>query len=62
MELYNTDGSQGAARGAGMGLGYYKNREEAFVGLTATHTIEPDAARAEQYQQAYGRWKEALKE
>ena len=60
VELFNTDGAQGAARGAGMGLGHYKTREEAFVGLTATHTIEPDAARAEEYREAYGRWKEAM--
>ncbi len=60
VELFNTDGAQGAARGAGMGLGYYKNRAETFVGLTATHTIEPDARRAAAYQDAYGRWKEAL--
>ncbi len=60
VELYNTDGAQGAARGAGMGLGHYKNREEAFVGLTATHTLEPDAARAEEYREAYEKWKSGL--
>jgi xylulokinase len=60
VELYNTDGAQGAARGAGLGLGYYKNREEAFVGLTAVQTIEPDTTKADQYKEAYGRWKEAL--
>lgn len=60
VELYNTDGAQGAARGAGLGLGYYKNRKEAFVGLTAVQTIEPDTAKAAQYQEAYGRWKEGL--
>jgi len=40
VELYNTDGAQGAARGAGLGLGYYKNREDAFVGLSTLQTIE----------------------
>jgi xylulokinase len=60
VQLYNTDGAQGAARGAGLGLGHYKNREEAFVGLTAVQTIEPDTAKVQQYQEAYGRWKEAL--
>lgn len=60
VELYNTDGAQGAARGAGLGVGYYKNREEAFVGLAALQTIEPDTARAEAYQEAYGRWKDSL--
>jgi xylulokinase len=60
VELYNTDGAQGAARGAGLGVGYYKNREEAFVGLTAVQTLEPDIARASAYQEAYERWKESL--
>ncbi len=35
VELYNTDGSQGAARGAGIGTGLYRGSEDAFVGLEA---------------------------
>jgi len=30
IHLYNTDGSIGAARGAGIGCGYYKSENEAF--------------------------------
>ena len=33
IHLYNTDGSIGAARGAGIGCGYYKSAKEAFPGL-----------------------------
>ena len=33
IHLYNTDGSIGAARGAGIGCGYYKSAQEAFAGL-----------------------------
>jgi len=33
VELYNTDGSQGAARGAGIGAGIYKGPEDAFTGV-----------------------------
>ena len=32
IHLYNTDGSIGAARGAGIGCGYYKSEKEAFTG------------------------------
>jgi xylulokinase len=60
VELYNTDGAQGAARGAGLGLGYYKNRADAFVGLSTLRTIEPQTALTQATKDAYGRWKEAL--
>ncbi|WP_247232579.1 xylulokinase [Telluribacter sp. SYSU D00476] len=62
IELYNTDGAQGAARAAGLGVGYYKSREDAFTGLTAVQTIEPDAARQAATQEAYARWTAALEE
>ncbi len=60
VELYNTDGAQGAARAAGFGLGYYKTREEAFVGLSALRTIEPDASLVQATREAYGNWKATL--
>jgi xylulokinase len=56
VELYNTDGSQGAARGAGIGAGIYKGPEDAFVGLQPVKTIEPNAKLAQEYQEAYGKW------
>ncbi len=60
VELYNTDGAQGAARAAGFGLGYYKTRQEAFVGLSALTTIEPDAGLTAETKDAYQNWKQAL--
>gem|GEM_PF-19563 len=60
VELYNTDGSQGAARGAGIGAGIYRDRKDAFRGLKSTRVIEPDTATAEQYKDAYGKWAEIL--
>ena len=42
VELFNTDGAQGAARGAGVGAGVYRSMKEAFVGLTAVKTVDPD--------------------
>jgi len=62
VELYNTDGSQGAARGAGIGAGIYKKPEEAFVGLEPVKTIEPNDKLSSAYQQAYARWEEVLKQ
>ncbi len=42
IHLYNTDGSIGAARGAGIGCGYYKSEKEAFRGLVTVGITEPD--------------------
>ncbi len=60
LELYNTDGAQGAARGAGVGAGVYRDVKEAFVGLSAVTTVEPDSAARGAYEDAYGRWERAL--
>ena len=60
IELYDTDGSAGAARGAGMGAGIYRSAAEAFGTLERLQVIEPDAARSEEYLSAYNRWKEIL--
>ena len=60
VELYNTDGAQGAARGAGIGAGVYRSPKEAFVGLTSVMTVEPDLSKAQAYREAYGRWEELL--
>jgi xylulokinase len=62
VELYNTDGSQGAARGAGIGAGLYKGPDDAFVGLEPVKTIEPNAKLASEYRQAYQRWEDVLKQ
>lgn len=56
IELYNTDGAQGAARGAGLGLGHYKTYTEAFAGLHVTRTVEPDTRVQQAYREAYERW------
>jgi xylulokinase len=61
VELYNTDGAQGAARGAGVGAGIYRDSKEAFVGLTPAGVTEPDAAKAAQYKEIYQEWAAILK-
>ena len=60
LELYHTDGSQGAARGAGLGAGVYKDVEEAYTGLERAGTIEPDAELSGIYGEAYARWRDVL--
>jgi xylulokinase len=62
VELYNTDGSQGAARGAGIGAGIYKGPEDAFAGLEPVKKIEPNKKLTSAYQQAYARWENVLKQ
>jgi xylulokinase len=60
VELYNTDGSQGAARGAGLGAGVYKAAEDAFAGLQPVKTIEPNDKLMTIYKQAYEKWQNIL--
>jgi xylulokinase len=62
VQLYNTDGSQGAARGAGIGAGVYKSPDEAFTGLEPVKTIEPNNKLSSAYKQAYAWWEEVLKQ
>ena len=61
VELYNTDGSQGAARGAGIGAGIYEEMQDAFVGLEPIRTIEPNDKLAPAYAEAYEKWEGILK-
>ncbi|MFV0266655.1 MAG: xylulokinase [Draconibacterium sp.] len=60
IELYNTDGSVGAARGAGVGSGFYRSFEEAFANLKRLEVIEPDPSKTAQYNEAYEDWKAVL--
>lgn len=56
VELFNTDGAQGAARGAGVGAGVYANHQEAFRGLKSIETIEPSPPLFGAYEDAYENW------
>jgi xylulokinase len=62
VELYNTDGSQGAARGAGIGAGIYQGPDEAFVGLEPVKTIEPNKKLTSAYRKAYVQWEKMLEQ
>ena len=60
IELYDTDGSVGAAKGAGIGAGIYKDHTEAFATLEKLEVIEPDVKERTAYDEAYARWKSEL--
>ena len=62
VKLYNTDGSQGAARGAGIGAGLYSGPDDAFVGLEPVRTVEPNEELASAYKEAYEKWEDVLKQ
>jgi len=57
IELYNTDGAQGAARAAGVGAGLYAV-EDAFKGMESLATIEPDST--SNYKEIYAEWLEGI--
>ena len=58
IDLYDTDGSVGAAKGAGIGAGIYKDNNEAFATLEKLAVIEP--ARQDEYARAYELWKSRM--
>jgi xylulokinase len=60
IELYDTDGAAGAAKGAGIGAGIYASNKEAFASLEKLAVIEPEVSETEQYREAYERWKSNL--
>ena len=62
IELYETDGSVGAAKGAGMGAGIYSDHNDAFATLEKLQVIEPVEADRAAYAEAYARWKETLEQ
>jgi xylulokinase len=59
IELYNTDGAQGAARGAGVGAGIYKDFKAAFAGLRKIETITPSPDN-QALNEAYQNWEKEL--
>lgn len=60
IELYDTDGAAGAAKGAGIGVGIYASNKEAFASLEKLAVIEPETDKAGQYLDAYQLWKSHL--
>ncbi len=56
IELYNTDGALGAARGAALGAGIYASREEAFATLKVVGETLPNSEMQQTLQERYEQW------
>ncbi len=56
VELYDTDGSAGAARAAGVGAGIFKSFEEAFENFEKLETVEPNEKTSDIYAEVYEKW------
>ena len=61
LELYNTDGAQGAARGAGIGIGLF-TQHGAFKNLKVIERQEPDSKSQGKYTEIYKTWNANLEE
>lgn len=55
VELYNNDGSVGAALGAGLGAGLFASPKEAFRGIKRLEVIEPQPGN--NFEKIYQEWK-----
>ncbi len=58
VELYDCDGSVGAAIGAGLGAGIYQTEKEAFVNMKRLQYVEP--VKSTLYNDLYKEWKQLL--
>jgi xylulokinase len=58
VELFDNDGSVGAALGAGVGIGYYSSPQEAVKNIKRTHIIEPEEPAIS--EELYQEWKHLL--
>lgn len=56
IDLYETDGAVGAAKGAGIGAKIYRDSDEAFATLRHKSTIVPDDKNRQAYLDAYDLW------
>ena len=56
LELYDTDGAQGAARAAGLGVGLYRDVAEALRGQRQVAAFAPEPGALPVYREAYDRW------
>jgi len=60
LELYDTDGAQGAARAAGVGSGVFANHQEALESLEQIGGFAPKAELQDVYTDFFGRWQTEL--
>jgi xylulokinase len=60
LEIFNTDGANGAARGAALGFGTFETMEEAFDDLQLLEVIEPNSELSIMYKESFEGWKETI--
>jgi len=60
LQLYNTDGAQGAARAAGVGAGIFATCQEASSALELVREFEPQAELEEPYRRFYEQWRKGM--
>ncbi|HSF19164.1 MAG TPA: FGGY family carbohydrate kinase [Vicinamibacteria bacterium] len=60
IELYDTDGAEGAARGAAIGSRHYASFAEALGPLERKGMVEPSSSSPEKLEEAYARWEQGL--
>ena len=58
VELYDSDGSVGAALGAGIGAGIFRSGKEAFAGRKPLSRVDP--TKTAEYETLYARWSATL--
>jgi xylulokinase len=56
IELYDTDGAQGAARGAAVGAGLFTSFQDAFNSLNETSQVTPSSSEVDATGTAYESW------
>lgn len=62
VELYNTDGAVGAARGAGFGVKYFAQLKECYHGMELVRLVEPEKNNQKKVRELYHEWKSGLVE
>lgn len=60
IELFDTDGALGAARGAALGAGLYSSSEEAFTNLNKVGEVVPASEWKTALEDSYQAWKDEL--
>jgi xylulokinase len=58
LEIWNTDGAVGAARGAAVGSGYFAKPEDAFKDIRVVRAYEPEDSGP--LNESYANWKQRL--
>jgi xylulokinase len=61
IELFDTDGALGAARGAAVGAGAFRSFEEAFTSLRRVEEVAPKPVMQQPLTEAYERWQSAVR-